>query len=320
MLTIAKGILKGDHRALARAISIVENEDPRKDEILKGIYASTGKAHIVGITGAPGSGKSSLVSALLHVVRQEVKNIGVIAVDPSSPFTGGAILGDRIRMQEHFQDKDIFIRSMGSRGSLGGLSRATRDTVKLLDAFGKKLIIIETVGVGQSEVDIMENADTVIVVLTPGSGDGIQIIKAGIMEIADVFVVNKADLPDASRMDTEINIMLDMGEEKEWRPPVVQTVALEGLGVNDLWDRIKEHRCMLEEKGLLEKIRKERMKKEALECIDYQVKEMFWGRIGKTTMFKNGLSKVYNKEIDPLSLAHSILKIVDFNLTDKYRK
>jgi LAO/AO transport system kinase len=196
---IVKGVLNGDRRMVARAISLIENEDVNKNSILSELYPHTGKAYVIGITGAPGSGKSSLVDRLLATLRQRGLTVGVIAVDPTSPFTGGAILGDRIRMQEHALDKDIFIRSMGTRGSLGGLSRATKDAIQVLDAFGKDIVVVETVGVGQSEVDIIKYADTTLVVLTPASGDSVQTIKAGIMEIADVFVVNKADLAGADR-------------------------------------------------------------------------------------------------------------------------
>lgn len=208
---IIEGILNGDRRMVARAISLIEDEASEKEGILSAIFPYTGKAYCLGITGAPGAGKRSLVDQLLVLLRRQGLKVGVIAIDPTSPFTGGAILGDRIRMQEHALDKGVFIRSMGTRGSLGGLSRATKDVVQVLDAFGKDIVIIETVGVGQSEVDIIKYADTTMVVLTPAGGDSVQTIKAGIMEIADVFVVNKADLPGADRTVSEISMMLDLG-------------------------------------------------------------------------------------------------------------
>ncbi len=315
-MDIVAGLLKGERRALAKAISLVENEDSRKRETLKQIYPYTGKGYIIGFTGAPGSGKSSLVDRVVKVMRQEGNSVGIIAVDPTSPFTGGAILGDRIRMQDHTEDKEVFIRSMGTRGSLGGLSRATRDTVQLMDAFGKDIIIIETVGVGQSEVDIVKNADTTIVVLTPAGGDSVQTIKAGIMEIADIFVINKSDLPNADRTRTELSVMLDLDERKKWRPPIVQTITLSDHGTREMWEEIKGHRAYLEKEGLLPGMRLERAKRDIQDHIEYIVKSRVWEQVTGTHMFEKALEKMHNKETDPYTAAKSILDRISLDNKD----
>ncbi len=315
-LDIVAGLLKGERRALAKAISLVENEDSRKRETLKQIYPYTGKGYTIGFTGAPGSGKSSLVDRVVKVMRQEGNTVGIIAVDPTSPFTGGAILGDRIRMQDHTEDKDVFIRSMGTRGSLGGLSRATRDTVQLMDAFGKDIIIIETVGVGQSEVDIVKNADTTIVVLTPAGGDSVQTIKAGIMEIADIFVINKSDLPNADRTRTELSVMLDLDERRKRRPPIVQTITLSDLGTQEMWEEIKGHRAYLEKEGLLPGMRLERAKKDIQDHIEYIVKSRVWEQVTGTHMFEKALEKIHNKETDPYTAAKRILERISLDNKD----
>ncbi len=226
--------LDGDHRSIARLISLVESESPQAEIIMRKIYPHSGKAHIIGLTGSPGAGKSTLADKIIAHFKSLGKTIGVIAVDPSSPFTGGAILGDRLRMQQHAVDPDVFIRSMGTRGSLGGLSRSTQEAALILDACGKDVVIIETVGVGQSEIDIVKIADTVGLILVPGMGDDIQIMKAGIMEIADVFIVNKADRDGADRVSTEVNMMLDLLGMRPWRPPVLKTVAERGEGVEEV--------------------------------------------------------------------------------------
>jgi len=233
--------LAGDTRAIARIISLIENDDPVADGILRRIYPLTGKAMVIGITGSPGAGKSTLTDKLIESFRKKGKSVGIIAVDPSSPFSGGAILADRIRMQRHTGDQGVYIRSMGTRGSLGGLSRGTREAVLLLDACGKDVIIIETVGVGQSEVDIIKIADTVCVVLVPGMGDDIQIMKAGIMEIANVFAINKADKPGVDRVAAEVRLMLELVRDKAWTPPVHLTVAENGTGVEEFAASIMKH-------------------------------------------------------------------------------
>lgn len=228
-------------RAIARIISLIENGDPIADAVMRRIYPLTGKAMIIGITGSPGAGKSTLTDKLIESFRKKGKTVGIIAVDPSSPFSGGAILADRIRMQRHTGDEGVYIRSMGTRGSLGGLSRGTREAVLLLDACGKDVIIIETVGVGQSEVDIIKIADTVCVVLVPGMGDDIQIMKAGIMEIANVFAINKADKPGVDRVAAEVRLMLELVRDKSWTPPVHLTVAENGTGVEEFAESIVKH-------------------------------------------------------------------------------
>ena len=244
--TLLEKALAGDIRSIARIISLIENDSPAKDALLKRIYPMTGKAMVIGITGSPGAGKSTLTDKVIEHFRLRGKRVGVIAVDPSSPFSGGAILADRIRMQRHTGDTGVYIRSMGTRGSLGGLSRGTRESVILLDACGYDIIIIETVGVGQSEVDIIKIADTVCLVLVPGMGDDIQIMKAGIMEIADVFIVNKADRDGADRVSTEVNMMLDLLGMRPWRPPVLKTIAERGDGVPEVVTEMTRHREFLD--------------------------------------------------------------------------
>src|SRR5688572_777440 len=232
---LAAGIRAGQYRALAKAISLVERDDPQSARLLADIYPETGKARVLGITGSPGSGKSTLVAAIARFMRARDKRVGIIAVDPTSPFTGGAILGDRIRMTDLYTDKGVFIRSMATRGFLGGLARATNDVVDVLDASGFDLVLVETVGVGQDEVEVVRTVQTNIVVLVPGMGDDIQAIKAGIMEIGDIFVVNKADRPGADKTVTEIQMMMSLVEEHgEWIPPIVKTVASRNEGVGEL--------------------------------------------------------------------------------------
>jgi LAO/AO transport system kinase len=241
---LADRVLAGDPRALARAISLIEDEADVAAELIRAIYPHTGRAYIVGVTGPPGAGKSTLVDKLTAEIRRQGDTVGVIAVDPTSPFTGGAILGDRLRMQAHSSDPGVFIRSMATRGQLGGLARSTTDVASVLDAAGKSLVIVETVGVGQDEVDIVRMADVSIVILVPGTGDEVQALKAGIMEIADIFVVNKADRDGADRMVTavESNLALQSYPEGQWRPPIIKTEATTGRGVPELWEAIKRFR------------------------------------------------------------------------------
>jgi len=261
--TWAARVAGGDRRALARVISFLENDDPCGVAALKELYARTGRAHIVGITGPPGAGKSSLADKLIRELRGRGKTVGVVAVDPTSPFSGGAILGDRVRMQGWTGDSGVYIRSMGTRGSLGGLARAAYGTIQLLDAAGFDYVLVETVGVGQSEVDIVRVADTVVVVAVPGLGDDIQVSKAGITEIGDVFAVNKADLPGAERVATELEMMLDLGNHAAWRPPVVLTVAASGKGIPELVQAVGDHFAALVRADQLVKRRLAR-EKEAL--------------------------------------------------------
>lgn len=262
-----KKALKGDPRAIARLISLVESESTFAHEIMKAIYPHTGKAHLIGVTGAPGAGKSTLVDKIISRYKELGKSVGIIAVDPSSPFSGGAILGDRLRMQQHALDPSVFIRSMGTRGSLGGLSRAAYEAALILDACGKDIVIIETAGVGQTEIDIVRIADTVILLLVPGMGDDVQIMKAGIMEIADIFVVNKADREDADKIVAEVNLMLDIAGERSWRPPVLKAIAESGQGVDDIIRAVEEHRLYLQKSEEGKKRRSSRIRHEVEEIL-----------------------------------------------------
>src|ERR1041385_4608466 len=254
--SLAAGVRAGDKRALARAITLVENSEPLAYDLVKDLYPETGKAYAVGVTGPPGVGKSTLIGAMVRHVRGEGRTVGVISVDPSSPFTKGALLGDRIRLADHFLDPEVFIRSMGTRGHQGGLSEATLQAMLVLDAAGKDLVFLETVGAGQSEVEVITIADTVVLVLMPGSGDSIQALKAGIMEIPDVIVVNKRDHPQAAAMPPAVRQGRRLGPPRDWEPPVLLTEALRGEGVPELWAAVESHRAHLESAGLLEERRR----------------------------------------------------------------
>lgn len=315
MPRLVEELLSKNKRAAARLITLIENEDEQKKELLKQIYPHTGQAFVVGITGSPGAGKSSLVNRLVSEVRLAGLTCGVIAIDPTSPFSGGAILGDRIRMQEHALDEGVFIRSMGTRGSLGGLSRATAEAVQVLDAFGKDVIIVETVGVGQSEVDIVKTADSTVVVLTPAMGDSVQTIKAGIMEIADIFVINKADLPGAERTEAEIGLMLDLSGPKKWRPPVVPTQSLTGEGAALLWQELENHQEYLSLSGKKKEVRLKRVRQELTEQVEHLVKTKIWRDLRDKTEFESLVEKISRREEDPYSAAGALLEMINF----KYR-
>lgn len=316
MPRLVRELLEGNRRALARIISIVENDDEQKYALLQSLYPYTGRAYIIGLTGAPGSGKSSLADRLLKELRAQAYTAAVIAVDPTSPFTGGAILGDRIRMQDHVLDPGVFIRSMGTRGNLGGLSRATREAVQVMDAFGKDYILVETVGVGQSEVDIAKMADTTVVVLTPAGGDSVQTIKAGIMEIADIFVVNKADLPGAERSALEVNQMIELKERCGWRPPVLPTVSVRDEGISNLWQRILDHRQYLEQSGRLNQARKEQVKRELAEQVEHLVKSKVWEQIRVKAPLERLIGEIVQRQRDPYSAARELLSMIDFPVED----
>ncbi|MFY9440610.1 MAG: methylmalonyl Co-A mutase-associated GTPase MeaB [Tepidanaerobacteraceae bacterium] len=300
-------VINADKRSIARLITLIEEQSDEARNLLKQLYKFTGNAITIGITGPPGAGKSSIVNLLAKKLRESNKKVGILAIDPTSPFTGGALLGDRIRMQDLTLDEGIYIRSMGSRGSLGGLSRASYDAVKVLDAAGMDYIIIETVGVGQSEVDIIKLADIVILVLIPGMGDDIQAIKAGIMEIADIFVVNKSDLDGTDRLVTEIQMNLDLNPDKsKSKPPIVKTVALTGEGIDELKNTIFHTQKQFQEQGLLNKKRKKRINQELRELIREihlsQIASSFEPKIDDFT------EKIFNKEVDPISAAVAILQ------------
>lgn len=302
-------LLKGDKRALARLITLVEDRSEEISEIMKRIYPLAGKAYRVGVTGPPGAGKSTLVDKLIAYLREKKQTIGVIAVDATSPFSGGALLGDRIRMQEHATDKGVFIRSMSTRGHLGGLSAATREAARILDAYGKDIIFLETVGVGQSELDIVDEADTTVVVLMPGAGDSVQTFKAGIMEIGDIYVVNKSDHTGANQTATEVEAMLMLDSRKrEWKPPVLQTQAVEGEGVEDLWQKIEEHhRYLLKDEKYKER-RREVLKKEIIEIISEKIEDSLWEQMQKDEKFLKLLSQVEKGKIDPYTAVEKIIK------------
>jgi LAO/AO transport system kinase len=305
MFDIPQEIIKGNPRAIAKGISLIENRHPDAQKVLKDIFPSTGNSIIIGITGSPGSGKSTLVDQLIGSFKEKGKNIGVIAVDPSSPFSGGAILGDRIRMMRHSTDPDVFIRSMATRGHLGGLARASGEAISILEASGKDIIIVETVGVGQDEVEVVKLADIVLVVLIAGVGDDIQAFKAGIMEIADIFVLNKADSPESVRTEMQIKAMLDLGINKEKIPPVVKTVATKGEGIDSL----------IEEIGTLSFIQDQKVratrKKRLLSWIFRDIlAEKIYQVISEHIQsedFESFIDRIYKKEIDPYTLADEIV-------------
>ena len=313
--SLAAGVRAGEKRALARAITLVENSDPLAYDLVRDVYPETGRAYAVGITGPPGVGKSTLISGLVRHVRERGTTVGVISVDPSSPFSHGALLGDRIRLADHFLDPEVFIRSMGTRGHLGGLAEATLQALLVLDAAGKDLVFLETVGAGQSEVEVIGIADTVVLVLMPGSGDSIQALKAGIMEIPDVIAINKQDHPAAKTMQKEVRSILSLDKERAWRPPIVLTEATRGENVPELWEKIEAHRAFLDGEGLLEQRRRENLAGEVLAVASARAKAHLERAVAGDPELRRLLDEVQSRELDPLSAVREIMDKV-FHLGD----
>jgi len=307
---LVAGVREGDRRALARSISLVENGDPRAAALVRELYRGTGNAYAIGVTGPPGVGKSSLIAALVTHARTLGLGVGVISVDPSSPFSHGALLGDRIRLTDHFLDPDVFIRSMGTRGHLGGLAEATLQALLLLDAAGKDLVFLETVGTGQSEVEAIRIADTVLLVLMPGSGDSVQALKAGMMEIPDVIAVNKRDHAGAKTMLSEVRSVLALDPEREWKVPIVLTEAVRGEGVPELWQALGEHRANLEQGEGLEERRRANLAAEVFAVASARAKARLEEAVAEEPELRRLLDAVQSRELDPLSAVDEILEQV----------
>ena len=300
-------MFSGDQIALARLITILENQSQSVPEIMKAIYPHIGNAYLLGITGPPGGGKSTLVDELTSIIRRKGLTVGIVAVDPTSPFSGGALLGDRVRMQKHYLDDGVFIRSMATRGSFGGLTNAAKCVIRLLDAFGKDIIIVETVGVGQTELDIIKAVDTVLVVLVPEAGDTIQTMKAGLMEIADIFVVNKADREGAKQMAGELRTMLnDSQKQTYWQVPVMETQANNGIGIDELYAEIEHHRDVLLQTGNLSVRRRRQRESELAEIVERRIKDKIVERIRKEGKLSVLVKKIADGEIDPYSASNEI--------------
>ena len=318
-------LIKGDTRAAARLITLVENDIQVAEKIINSIYKYTGKAYIIGITGAPGSGKSTFISTLTKKLITQGKKLGIICVDPTSPLSGGALLGDRIRMKENFSLENVFIRSMANRMQLGGLARATEDTIKILDAYGCDIIIVETVGVGQSEVDIFKSAHTVVVLLVPGLGDDIQAIKAGIMEITDIFVINKMDLDGADKKVAEIMQMLELGMNfkyseaqtevnfakiKQWTPEIVKVNSKTGENFDDFLNIIEKHKTFLHSSGIIESYKINRIKNETSQILKFKITKKVEKLISTNSVIDHYIKLVMDKSMDPYSMANLIIKLL----------
>jgi GTPase len=309
--TLAVRLVAGDKRALARSITLIENDDPAGWELVREVFPKTGRARIVGLTGPPGVGKSTLIGALTAEMRKTDREVAVLSIDPSSPFTRGALLGDRIRLSDHFLDTGVFIRSMASRGALGGLSEATLQAALLMDASGKDDVFIETVGVGQAEIDIVDHGDTIVLVLMPGSGDSIQALKAGVMEIPDIIVVNKADHPMTDTMIREIRGVLSLGPSGSWRVPIIRTEAAKGEGVAELAEKIAEHRAHIEAEGTLDERRARNLRNEVLELAASRMRRDLEAAVGDDSSVRELLNRVVKREIDPASAAKELLERED---------
>jgi LAO/AO transport system kinase len=310
-LELARRVVARDWRALARAITKIENGEAGASQLVAALYPHTGHAHVIGVTGPPGSGKSTLVDSLAAVIRKDGLSVGIVAVDPSSPFTGGAVLGDRVRMQRHAGDSGVFIRSMAARHTRGGLAPATRDVIRALDAFGCDIILVETVGVGQVELEIMKVADTVVVVTVPGLGDSVQTIKAGLLEIADCFVVNMADRPGAALTVADLRAMLTLGGAEErrrrWVPPIIETIAINGTGVEKVWDACQQHRLVLSADERMGRSR-DRLREEVLEAVTLGVGTYVNESLSRNGAMEDILAAVLRRELDPNSAAEQIIE------------
>jgi LAO/AO transport system kinase len=318
--SLAAGVRAGDKLAVARAITLVENGSPMAYDLVEDIYPDTGHAYSVGVTGPPGVGKSSLISQLVRHVRAQDQSVGVVSVDPSSPFTQGALLGDRIRLSDHFLDPGVFIHSMGTRGHLGGLAETTLQALLVLDAAGKDLLFLETVGAGQSEVEVISVADTVVLVLMPGSGDSVQALKAGIMEIPDVIAINKMDHPAAKTMVNEVRSILTLDKDRDWKPPIVLTEATRGENVELLWEKIEAHRAFLQEGDKLEERRRSNLAGEVFAVASSRAKAHLQRAVSDDPELRRLLDEVQRRELDPLTAVREIMekvfRIGDENGTD----
>jgi LAO/AO transport system kinase len=305
---LAQRLLDGDRRALARAITLVENDDPEGWELVREVYPRTGRAAIIGFTGAPGVGKSTLLNVITKIERDRDRSIAVLSIDPSSPFSKGALLGDRIRLTDHFLDPGVFIRSMANRGALGGLSEAALQAALLMDASGRDVVLLETVGVGQAEIDVIDHADTVVLVLMPGSGDSIQALKAGIMEIPDIIVVNKADHPLTDTMVREIKGVLALGPHEGWQVPIIRTEAVRGTGIEELVDMLGKHRAFIEAEGTLSERRRRNLMNEVLAIATARMRRELEETLHEDEHVQELLDRVVSRELDPASAATTILE------------
>jgi len=306
--SLATRLLSGDRRALARGISLVENDDPEGWALVKEVYPRTGRAAIIGFTGPPGAGKSTLLGALTKLERARERTVAVLSIDPTSPFTHGALLGDRIRLTDHFLDPGVYIRSMASRGALGGLSEAALQAALLMDAAGRDVVLLETVGVGQAEVDVIDHADTVVLVLMPGSGDSIQALKAGVMEIPDVIVVNKADHPLTDTMVREIKNVLALGPPVGWKVPIIKTEAVRGEGVEELAEKLTEHRAYVDAEGELSERRRRNLMNEVLGLAASRMRRELEAAVRDDPEVQVLLDRVVARELDPASAASAVLE------------